>query len=114
MQLLRLQDVPCWFVRALFLLALALALVLLLLPLHARAEPIYRAAKDGVVVTVFSEPCAVVEVTNLPRRAVWLEGGASYEGCAGATPFGMLLFYFSGDRTVTVIPAEAFVRVSAS
>lgn len=94
MQLQRLQDVPCWVVRALFLLALALGLVFLLVPLHARAEPIYRAEKDGIVVTVFSEACAVPEVTNLPRRALWLEGGGALRRlrwCDAVRPSALLL-----------------------
>jgi len=79
----------------------------------ASAEPLYQADTGDAKVTVHSEPCAVAAVGNLPKRATWEEKGKTYEGCAGAHPaFPLLVFYFSGDRSVVVIPNEMFRKMT--
>ena len=91
--------------------ALFAALAFVCLP--ALAEPIYEARGDGLVVTIYREPCALEAVTNLPKRATWQEGDKVYEGCAGAMPqLGIAIFYFS-DRTVAIFSISAFVKLRA-
>jgi hypothetical protein len=38
--------------------------------------------------------------------------GKTLEGCAGATQFGVLIFYFD-DKTVAVVPVEHFAKVTS-
>lgn len=87
-----------------------LALVLML-PFAVFAKPIASAGADGINVTLTDEPCKLVAVTNLQRRATWTEAGRVTEGCWSVHPAGMVLFYFA-DLTVTLIPAEMFQKVS--
>jgi hypothetical protein len=61
---------------------------------------------------VYTEDCAVKEVANLPKRATWTEKGKTYEGCAGMSPLGLVMFYFREDRSVAVVPASQFVKVT--
>jgi hypothetical protein len=80
----------------------------------ANAEPMAVAVKGNVRVTVYDEPCALVnEVTNLPRRATWDEGSEHYEGCFGTFPNGVLGFYFT-DKTVAVVPRSDFRPVTGT
>lgn len=82
-------------------------------PSIAFSGPMLKASVDGVEITVYSEECGLKNVvSNLPKRATWVEKGKTFEGCAGATPFGVLLFYFREDRTVAVVPAEHFVQIT--
>ena len=107
------------YFRRVALLSLAAAAVLItamivLIP-AAKAEPLFRADTGDSVITVHSEPCAVSAVGNLPKRATWEEKGKKYEGCAGQHPqFPILIFYFSGDRSVVVVPAQLFQRVTGT
>lgn len=64
-----------------------------------------------MVVTIYTEPCTLKEVQNLPQRATWVEGGKTIEGCAGMHPAGAVMFYFA-DKTVVVHPMSAFVSVT--
>ena len=60
----------------------------------AQAAPLYRAEAEGVVIALTDEPCAMKEVTNLPRRATWTErGGGGGRGLLGrlAAAAGALL-----------------------
>ena len=95
-----------------YLLALAAA-VFLFLPSGANAEPQYRATVQDVVITLYSEPCALKgEVSSLPRRATWMEKGKTFEGCFGfVEPMRLLIFYFREDKSVAPIPAGLFVKV---
>lgn len=79
----------------------------------ARADPLYRASILGVVITLHSEECALKDkVSNLPRKATWVENGKTYQGCFGyVEPLGLFMFYFSDDKTVAGIPASAFSKV---
>ena len=97
-------PLPAWFVLV--------ATLLFGCPSNAYSEPLYQTAGgDGAVVTLHSEPCALKEVSNLPKRATWDEKGKTFEGCWGVSPFGVAMLYFS-DRTVAVVPAEAFRKVT--
>ena len=84
----------------------------LLISGNAKAEPMYFAEADGATVTLHSEPCALTDVvTNLPRRATWSEKGKTFEGCWSARPdIGIVVLYFSGDKTVGLAPMQAFQR----
>lgn len=81
----------------------------------AFAGPVYQAAGgDGVRVLLHDEPCAMNQVSNLPRRATWIEGGKTFEGCWGFRPNeGVVLAFFS-DKTVVAIPLRAFVKVQGA
>lgn len=94
---------------------LCFAIALFLTPLYATAEPVYQAtAPDGVRVTLHDDKCALPEITNLPRRATWIEQGKAFEGCWGARPDqGIVLAYFA-DKTVVSIPVQAFSRVTGT
>ncbi len=80
----------------------------------AHAEPVYRAAApDGIFITLHDEACALEGVVNLKRRATWTEGGKTFEGCWGARiDMGVVVAFFS-DKTVVVIPLQAFQRVTS-
>lgn len=66
------------------------------------------ASGNGVVVTLLDEPCALAAVTNLPRRATWLEAGNTIEGCWAQSAILPLVLTYWADRTVVAIPASAF------
>ena len=97
------------------LIGLAVGLVL-----HAgqvRADPIAQAVVNNgqVVITVHSEDCALKEVvSNLPKRATWVEGGKTFEGCVGVSPIGVAMLYFREDKSVAAVPLEMFERVSGA
>jgi hypothetical protein len=78
-----------------------LFLILLLFPFTAGAKPVFEAKADKVRIVLYDEPCALLAVTNLKLRAVWIEDGKEYEGCWGAPP-GVVMAYFS-DKTVAAI-----------
>lgn len=79
----------------------------------AHAEPMFRAEGDNTVITLHSEACALEAVANLPRRATWLEGGKTIEGCWQNHPFGLVILYFA-DKTVVLVPTQAFTQVTGS
>lgn len=86
-------------------------LVFLFLVGSVFAGPMYEAkGEEGIRVVIHSEPCALKEVTNLPKRATWHEKGQVTEGCAGSTPEGFALFYWA-DKTVVQIHRSMFIRV---
>lgn len=85
--------------------------LLLLLPFAVFAKPIAVASAENINVILTDEPCKLIAVTNLTKRATWTEAGKVTEGCWAAHPSGLVLFYFS-DLTVTAIPAEPFQKVT--
>ena len=77
----------------------------------AYAEPILKAEANGVVITIYNEPCTHSEVANLPYRATWSQDGKVFDGCVGAfKSFGVAAFYFD-DKTVAVVPLELFHKL---
>ena len=77
----------------------------------ALADPVATASADGVLITFYSDKCALKEVVNLPYRAVWTEGGKSVEGCYTARPeAGVVVCYFA-DKTVGLVPYRALKEV---
>ncbi len=74
----------------------------------AHAEPMAEARRSRARVVLFSEPCALTAVSNLPKRATWEEGGRIFEGCwGGAEGLDFVLAYFE-DLTVVAIPVLGF------
>lgn len=102
------KHIRVWVGRVLVLIGLLFTTVYYT---EAYAEPMARAEGNGVVVTVYSEKCALKEVVNLPQRATWTENGKTTEGCAGIHPLGLVLLYFA-DKTVVPHPMQAFVPVT--
>ena len=95
-----------------YLLALAAA-VFLFLPSQVKADAQYRAVIQGVVITLYSDECTLKgTVSNLPRKATWLEDGKTFEGCFGyVEALGLLMFYFREDKTVAGLPSSVFTKV---
>ena len=89
-----------------------LAFLIIVCP-QAFAAPLFQAESQGIKVIVYDEPCALPEITNLPRRATWTEDGRVTEGCAAAHPMGVVMLYFA-DKTVVVVATQAFVRVTGA
>lgn len=99
----RLTVIP-WLLWALFIVGF-------LWMVKANAEPLVRATEGGVVVTIYTEKCALPAVANLAHRATWTENGKTTEGCAGPHPLGLIVMYFT-DKTVVIHPMQAFVSVT--
>lgn len=79
----------------------------------AGAQPMFAAQAGDVRITLYDEPCRLKEVvTNLPYRVVWSEKGKEFEGCFGPNPeLGVVMTYFSGDKTVAAIPIQMFKKL---
>ncbi len=83
----------------------------------SHAEPIARAVVNNgqVVITVHTEDCTLKDnVANLPKRATWVEGNKTFEGCVGVSPVGVAMFYFKEDKSVAVVPLEMFQPVTGA
>jgi hypothetical protein len=82
-------------------------------PAAVLAEPIAAMQQGDIRIVVYSDDCALKSVvSNLPKRATWTEKGQTFEGCAGGTEFGVLLFYFREDKTVAAVPMQAFQKLT--
>ena len=92
------------------LIVLALGLFLALVVRNAHAKPTHIAQDGPVTVTIHDDKCALSAVV-MPYRATWKEGDKTYEGCVGAHPAGLLIFYFS-DKSIVLLAPQAFQRVS--
>lgn len=91
-----------------------LAGLLLFVSFSLGAEPLYVAKADNVIIILYKEECKEDGVTNLKRRATWEENGKVTEGCWGAvSQFGIVLMWFA-DKTVTLLPAPFFEKVSGT
>ena len=87
--------------------------LILMLATGVNAAPLYRADAEGLSIVLFSDKCAVEEVKNLPKRAVWTENGKEIEGCWGLSHTGAVMFYFA-DKTVFDLPRQVFVTVQGA
>ena len=93
---------------------LVLAAILFLLPLPAHSGPAFETSQEGVRIVLHDDKCTLKEVANLPRKVVWHENGREIEGCWGARPdAGIVLMYFSADKTVGIATMSAFRKVVA-
>lgn len=81
-------------------------------PAAAFSKPMAQAQVEGITITLHNDPCTMPEITNLKMKATWLEKGKTFEGCWGAHPqYGLVMFYWS-DKTVVVLPGDAFAPVT--
>ncbi len=65
-------------------------------------------SQGPVRLTLTDEPCRLAAVVDLPYRATWVEGSHAVEGCYGVHPdYPLVVAYFT-DRSITVIPRQAF------
>ena len=102
----RLTILP-WIIWA----AIWVAVTMFLFATGAYAGPIAEGAGDnGAKVTLYSEPCALKNVTNLANKATWQEKGKIFQGCFGLHPYGVVLAYFD-DGTVVIMPVDIFKQV---
>ena len=97
-------PLPLWFVLVVTLLfGLWSPLVF--------SEPQFQAqVQTGQIITLFDEKCSLTEITNLPFRLTWTDQGKVTEGCFGVRD-GMVVMYFSADKTVGLAPTEVFRKV---
>ena len=109
----------CGFTALIGLAALLLVLALLTwFTGRALAGPLFEAEGEdergsGLKVVLYEEPSAIKTISNLTRRATWVENGMVIEGCWSPTPVGVVMLYFHADRTVVVIPNSVFQRMPA-
>jgi hypothetical protein len=100
-----------WAIPVEVLIATLIAIALAGAMRRAYAEPLFSASAEGAVITLTNEPCALKAIGNLPFKATWVEKDKTFEGCWGARPdAGYVLAYFD-DRTVALIPIQAFKKV---
>lgn len=92
-------------------LAVIIGLGMALVSVGVMAEPMAQASSNGVTIVLYTEPCKLDAVVNLPNRATWQEGSKVYEGCFGLNQMGVVMLYFS-DKSVAVAPMDMFVRVT--
>jgi len=76
---------------------------------NAQAKPLAQFGTLRLSITLHDDDCTLKsDIVNLPKRAVWREGGVEIEGCWGVSEqFGTINFYFS-DKTATSLPARLF------
>lgn len=78
-------------------------------PLHAKR--IAKATQGGVVITLTDEPCTLTVVSNLPYKILWEEKGKTFTGCFTVNQ-GIVVAYFSDDKTVAIMPGQVFAAVT--
>jgi hypothetical protein len=75
------------------------------------ATPMFATTSEGITITLTDEPCALDAVSNLKYRATWVEKEKTFEGCwAPHREMGVVIAYFD-DKTVALIPVQAFQKV---
>jgi hypothetical protein len=80
----------------------------------AYGEPAYETSHEGVRIVLHDDKCTLKEVSNLPRKVVWHENGKEIVGCWGARPdAGLVLMYFSADKTVGIATMSSFRKVTS-
>ena len=87
-----------------------LLLALLLSASLAHAEPLAQVEREGTRVVLYSEPCALHAVKNLPGRVTWKDASGEFEGCWSLNNVGIASMYFD-DLTVMSWPISIFSRV---
>lgn len=89
-------------------------LILLLLSFPAFADPTHRFDGGSQSVTIYDDPCNSKTVTNLPVKAVLIEDGVAYEGCAGEASWGpVILLFIDKKGTVGALPASVFKAIKS-
>ena len=86
--------------------------ILFCFPSMVVARPMAIAQAEGVTITLHSDECALPGITNLKMKATWFEKGKTFQGCWGAHPqYGLVMFFFE-DKTVVVLPGDAFAPIT--
>ena len=94
--------------------AAVLAGILFVVCTQVYGGPAFETSQEGVRIVLHDDKCTLKEVANLPRKVVWHENGREIEGCWGARPdAGIVLMYFSADKTVGIATMSAFRKVVA-
>ena len=84
-------------------------LLLFFFSFPAFADAIYRFDNGEMSITLYNEKCESQIVKNLPIRAVMVEDGVVYEGCAGEVSWGPVILLFMDKKgTVGAIPNSLF------
>ena len=83
---------------------------LLLTASVAAAEPLLQVQSGNTRIVLYSEPCALRAIVNLPHRAEWIVRGETFVRCWTLSVFDHIVMYFE-DRTAVTVPAELFVAV---
>ena len=88
-------------------------LVALFVSFSAFAEPLAKVQSGNVQVMLYTEPCTLPAVVNLPNHAEWIDGSKMFEGCWSTDIIpGFVILYFS-DRFIVAIPVRALTEVTA-
>lgn len=89
-----------------------LLIVIFCWPTMAGARPMAQAQAEGITITLHNEPCEMKAIENLKMKATWQEKGKTFNGCWGAHPqYGLVMFYWE-DKTVVILPGDAFAPVT--
>lgn len=88
-----------------------LLFVLLLTACTTLAEPLAQVESNGVRIVLYTAPCALPAIANMPHRAEWTAKGKTFAGCWTLNSFNLIVMYFD-DRTTIAIPAQHFARVN--
>ena len=83
---------------------------LLLAASAAVAEPLAQVEGNGTRIVLYTEPCALLDIINLPQRAEWTAKGKVYAGCWTLNVFSLVVMYFD-DKTALTIPVQMFAMV---
>ena len=89
----------------------ATAALLSLFPAIAAAQPIAVVSGSGTTITLTDEPCAIEAVSNLPKRATWVDTKGKFEGCWGSQ--GPVVLAYFEDKSVVAIPAAILKAAEA-
>ena len=90
-----------------------LAGILFFVATSVYADPVMQLTEGDLQIVLHDSPCKLKDVVNLPRKAVWMEKGKTFEGCWGVRPdAGAVIFYFE-DKTVGLAPMQAFKRTTS-
>lgn len=82
------------------------------LAVHSLAKPVAQASQGGITITLHDDPCKSEAVSNLPYRITWTEKGKTFEGCFTVNQ-GIVVAYFTDDKTVAIMPGQVFSPVSS-
>jgi hypothetical protein len=101
---------PNWIPRWAWFLTFVVAVTAILVPL-ARAVPIASFEQEDLNITLTDEECALPQVANLPKRAIWREPKKTVDGCWGVVARTVVVYW--ADKTVILVPAAAFTRATS-
>lgn len=96
-------KLPLWFVVLVYLTCWPSAVL---------STPVYSAEADGARIVLTDEDCKLDAVKNLKYRATWTEKGKEFEGCWSARVDAGVVMAYWADKTVVVIPIQAFEKVT--